>query len=170
MWRSRLKLNKLTQYLLCFMTGSLGGWVYETVLELVVTGYWADRGVLHLPICPIYGFGALIILAALGKKRGLTQAFLYGVVLSTALELAASYLLEWRFHLQLWSYQQWPLNFQGRISLPSSLIFGIFSMIFFGLGYPRIEKLVSRLPVTAQILIDSMLLIAVIVDGAVSFL
>ena len=164
--------RKLTGYLLCFIIGSLVGWLYEVILGLIVTGEWSDRGILYLPLCPIYGFGVLLILAALGEKRKRKPLyiFLYGFVLSTVLELTASYLIEWTLHMRLWSYEQWPLHFEWRISLPSSIIFGLFSLLVIGLIYPLIEKFVSKMPLFLGILLDIMLLAAVITDSVFSIL
>lgn len=153
-----LLISRITRYIVCFILASLIGWLYEIVMGLIVWGQFVDRGVLHLPLCPIYGFGVLLILAAVGKKRTFLRIFVYGTVLSTVLELAASYLLEWVFHLRLWDYELWPLQFQGRISLPSSLIFGLLSVLMIGLFYPLISKGVSKLSPAVQVILDVVLL------------
>lgn len=162
----------LTKYIFCFIIGSLVGWLYEVVLGLIVTGVWSDRGILNLPLCPIYGFGVLLILAALGekRKRKLLYIFLYGFIISTVLELIASYLIEWILHIRLWSYEQWPLHFEWRISLPSSIIFGLFSLLVIGLIYPLIEKTVPKMPLFLRILLDITLLAVVAADAVFSIL
>ena len=37
------------------------GWLYEVACVYVMFGIYVDRGVLHLPACPIYGFGMLLM-------------------------------------------------------------------------------------------------------------
>ena len=166
--KKALLISKITRYIVCFILAGLIGWLYEIVMGLIVWGKFFDRGVLHLPLCPIYGFGVLLILAAVGKKRTFLRIFIYGTVLSTVLELVASYLLEWIFHLRLWDYELWPLQFQGRISLPSSLIFGLFSVLMIGLVYPLISKGVSKLPPAVQVIHDVVMLGAVVLDAAIT--
>ncbi len=157
---------KMTQYIFCFVIGSFVGWLYEIAMGFIVWKHYMDRGVLHLPLCPIYGFGAFVIMAFLRKRRNLPMIFLYGVVISTAVELGASYVIEWATGQQLWDYSHWPLHFfQGRISLPSSIFFGIFSMLVIGIVYPRIEKWVEKMPAAAAVLLDMIIVAAVAVDA-----
>ena len=162
---------KITQYIFCFAVGSFIGWLYEIAMGFIVWKYYMDRGVLHLPLCPIYGFGAFVIMAFLGKRRRLPVIFLYGVIISTVVELGASYVIEWIAGQQLWDYSHWPLHFfQGRISLPSSVFFGIFSMLVIGILYPQIEKWVGKMPAGAAVLLDIIIVAAVAVDAAIIFL
>lgn len=120
------------------------GWCYETILTSILwerfCGFFA-RGFLHVPVCPIYGFFALMLLAIfqipfLRRLRSWKYAaavFLIGTTVSTVLELISSYLLEWILGVSLWSYADWWLNFEGRISLFSSLLFGGLALaLFFG--------------------------------------
>ncbi len=118
------------------------GWCYETILTSILwerfCGFFA-RGFLHVPVCPIYGFFALMLLAIfqipfLRRLRSWKYAaavFLIGTTVSTVLELISSYLLEWILGVSLWSYADWWLNFEGRISLFSSLLFGGLSLVLF---------------------------------------
>ena len=41
------------------------GWVYESILCSVKAKKWINRGFLHGPYCPIYGFGAVTVLLVL---------------------------------------------------------------------------------------------------------
>lgn len=161
---------KITQYIFCFIVGSFIGWLYEIAMGFIVWKHYMDRGVLHLPLCPIYGFGALVIMAFLGKRRRLPVIFLYGVVISTVVELGASYVIEWIAGQRLWDYSHWPLHFfQGRISLPSSIFFGIFSMLVIGILYPQIEKWVGMMPAGAAVLLDIIIVTAVAADATITF-
>ena len=48
-------------YLIEFTVCAFCGWLYEEGLELAVNHAYADRGLLHLPVLPIYGFGGLLL-------------------------------------------------------------------------------------------------------------
>lgn len=161
---------KITQYIFCFVAGSFIGWLYEIAMGFIIWKEYIDRGVLHLPLCVIYGFGAFVIMVFLGKRRSLPVIFLYGVVISTAVELGASYVIEWIAGQQLWDYSHWPLHFfQGRISLPSSIFFGIFSMLVIGIVYPQIGKWVAKMPARVAKILDAIIVAAVAADTVITF-
>ena len=96
----------LARYFLFFVFYSVIGWLYEVFLEVVVYRWgFSNRGVLFGPYCVIYGVGALIIIFALGRLKrtpvrigrvSITPilVFLGIVVLTTALELLGSYIME----------------------------------------------------------------------------
>lgn len=132
-----------------FMVYSFAGWVYETALGWLVYQEWQDRGALRLPVCPIYGFGGMLLLLLFRRKCSGLTVFAVSAVLTTLLELACSYLLDMIGRPQLWSYEGWLLEFEGRISLPSSLIFGAMSVIMVKLAHPLLERLCGKLPVWA---------------------
>ena len=113
------------------------------------------------PVCPIYGFGALVLLLMLQRFRSSVVIFLAGTMVTTVVELAASYVLEYFLHMQLWTYKHWLLNFQGRISFWSSVLFGVLSVILIKLIYPLVkwwmEKLDKRSRIFLSVLIVGML-------------
>ena len=55
----------ITEYLLLFSLASCIGWLYEMACVFIIYGYYFDRGVLHLPMCPIYGVGILLLMLVL---------------------------------------------------------------------------------------------------------
>ena len=109
-------MKKLQEYFLYFMFYSIIGWCYEVFLEVVVYRWgFSNRGVLFGPYCVIYGFGgpycviygfgALILIFSLSwlmkKKIRVWKlniipilVFLGIVVITTVVELAASYIME----------------------------------------------------------------------------
>lgn len=109
------------------------------------------------PYCVIYGFGALILLFSLGwlmKKKirvwklNITPVlvFLGIVVITTIVELGASYIMEATKGEWLWDYTRFAFDFQGRIALNPSIRFGIGGMIFLYLLQPLFEKGVRKMP------------------------
>ena len=126
-----------------FLIASFLGWLYEigTVYCLFHTYY--DRGVLHLPLCPIYGFGMLVLLIVFHRVKNSAVIFLGSFAVTTAIELASSYLLEWKFGYPLWTYEDWPLNYENRVSVISSCIFGLMALLFFKVIRPAAHKLFS---------------------------
>ena len=131
----------VTKYILLFFLASFMGWLYEVICVYVMFGVYVDRGVLHLPACPIYGFGMLFLYAAFHKVKNPFIIFAGSTLISTVIEYAAYEILYYGFNLVLWSYEPWPLNYKGKISLISSCLFGLMTALFMKLIVPPVEKL-----------------------------
>ena len=156
-------------YVIEFTVCAFCGWLYEEALELIVNHAYADRGVLHLPLLPIYGFGGLLVILLFRRQNHPLFVFAVSTIATTVLELAASYPLERILGYLPWWYGEWFCNFEGRISLPSSLIFGGLALLLVNVVHPLCRKLerAPGLPVTA---VGVILGGAILADAAVTFL
>lgn len=121
----------ISRFFIEFLLFSLGGWVYESIYCTVTKGHWTNRGFLFGPICPIYGFGAMTVrLFAYyvplepGRDIPLWAVFVSFMAVSAVLEYITSWVMEKMFHARWWDYSNMPLNLNGRICLPASLLFG----------------------------------------------
>lgn len=86
------------------------------------------------------------------------------VVLTTVVELIASYLLEWTTGGWLWDYTRYTIQWQGRICLSASLRFGVGGMvILYGLQ-PLLEKGMARLSQKWRQILFTVLFVLFIVD------
>lgn len=145
-------IKNIQSYFLYFMVYSIIGWCYEVFLEVVVYRWgFSNRGFLFGPYLPIYGIGALVILFVLCplQKKNIKfgriymtpfLVFLGIMLLTTGIELIASYLLEWKTGTWLWDYRRFAFDFEGRIALNPSIRFGIGGMIFLYVIQPLLEK------------------------------
>lgn len=136
-WNIRIRGKKMicgmTYYQICwyFLIYSFGGWALEVVYHAVACGKVINRGFLNGPVCPVYGFGVLSVFAMMNTFQGSGyqlndgMIFLFGVILATAVELIAGWLLDVCFHARWWDYSNKPLNFHGYICLEFSLIWGV---------------------------------------------
>ena len=113
-----------------FVLASLIGWIYEEICGLVVYGHLMERGILWLPLCPIYGFGAWLLYACTRKMKSIVWIIPVAGIVSGIFEYICSYILEEYFHLYLWSYEGWIFSINDRISLLSCLFFGILAAWF----------------------------------------
>lgn len=134
------------RYVFEFAAAGFAGWLYEVATVWVMYRYFENRGMLHLPIVPIYSVGAFILLALLRKKRHPVFIFFFAMAVTTVFELGASYLLEFIFHEQFWTYENWYFSILDRSSLISSAIFGILAVGYFYILHPLSEKLSEKLP------------------------
>ena len=123
----------MTYFQIClyFLIYSFGGWVVEVIFHAVALGKVINRGFLNGPVCPVYGFGVLSVFALLntiqgsGRQMSDGMIFVFGIVLATAVELVAGWLLDVCFHARWWDYSDKPFNFHGYICLEFSLIWGL---------------------------------------------
>lgn len=153
-----------------FMLAGFVGWLYEVAVVWIMYGYVYNRGMLHMPIVPIYAVGAFILLAVLGrKKRSPLFVFTVSAVITTVFELGASYLLDFIFGRHFWSYEDWYFSILDRASLISSVIFGLFAVLYLFVVHPMSEKLSQKLPKWVCIGFAVLTAAAVAVDAVISF-
>ena len=137
----------LGQWLLFFFLYCFLGWVWESCYVSAKQHRWVNRGFLHGPLLPIYGFGAVIILWATLPVRGsLPLIFLLGMLAATALEYVTGAAMEALFKVRYWDYSGKPFNLNGHICLTCSLAWGAFSVLLVKVLHPPLEDLVLRLP------------------------
>lgn len=153
-----------------FVLYSFIGWAYETILTSAVWGRFAERGMLHLPLCPIYGFCSLFILLIFGRLKNIPLIFILSSLTITAAELAASYLLELFTDEKLWNYSEWALNFDGRISVGSSIIFGVLAVLLVRVLHPLFRKIPEKIGKNAAVCTAIISLSAIIADLFITIL
>ncbi len=130
-----------------FCIYSFLGWCLEVVFCSVNTGHWVNRGFLNGPVCPIYGFGMVIVLLVLTPlKDNLLILFAGSFVLTSTLELITGFVLEKAFHAKWWDYTDEPFNIGGYVCLKFSLAWGLGGMAAVNLLHPPVETLVAILP------------------------
>lgn len=161
--------QKFCRYALEFTLCGITGWVYETVLTSIVMGEFVHRGYLHIPVLPIYGFFGLILTVVFRRKKTVPFIFFVSVIATTVLELAGAYVIEAVLHRKLWSYNGWPLNFfEGRISVLSSIIFGILSIFLMKVIHPVSDKLYDKLSSSAMSLTGTLCWVIILADFIIS--
>ena len=75
------------------------GWCTEVSFFAVKKGKFVNRGFLNGPVCPVYGFGLVAVIAALTPlKDNLLLLFLGSVLITSALEFLTGWALEKIFH------------------------------------------------------------------------
>ncbi len=143
-----------------FLIYSFVGWVCETVFCSLAARKFINRGFLSGPFCPIYGFGAtMILLLFSGLRDHLLLLFVASMVGTSALEYLTSLILEKVFHLSLWDYSHRRWNLHGRICLRNSLLFGVMSVLMVEVIHPHVVGFLAILP--EKLLLLGLLLLAV---------
>lgn len=145
----------MTYYQICwyFLIYSFLGWMTEVVYQAVSKGKVINRGILNGPVCPVYGFGILAVFSFVGFMRengrdlNDLEIFLFGMLLATAVELLAGWLLDILFHARWWDYSSRPFNFRGYICLQFSLLWGIAVLLVVRIFQAYIDhRAVSHIP------------------------
>ena len=138
--------EKIIDYISYFFIYSFLGWIIETIYAFIIHGTFVKRGFLFGPICPIYGFGAVILLLVTKKMYGKPfQKFLIATVLFTVFEYLVSLIFEEIFGLRWWDYSNDFLNIQGRVSLLYSIFWGIIGVILLEKLHPYIQDKIQKI-------------------------
>ena len=86
----------------------------------------SHRGLLDGPLCAIYGFAGVMLTMVLPELRGnWLFLFLGSAIWSTVFEWIAGHILERSWYGRWWDYSSLPLNLDGYICLPYSLLWGL---------------------------------------------
>ena len=137
----------LYQILACFLIYSCLGWCLEVIYAAVTTGKLVNRGFLNGPVCPIYGFGMVIVLFTLTPLvDNVFLLYVGGVILPSVLELAGGWALEKLYHTRWWDYSDFPFNIGGYICLQFSLLWGVGTLVVMKAVHPVIADLVAMVP------------------------
>ena len=129
-------------------------WTYSFFGYLLERGYAAatraaqppGKGFLLLPLCPVYGLGALAVLALPpALSDGFWSLALWGGLTATAVEYAVHLLYDRLLGVRFWDYSQVRGNLRGRVCLPFSLAWGLLAAA----GLPVVQA--ALVPVLAAV-------------------
>lgn len=136
----------ITSILVCFFFMCFVGWIWEVSLSMISYGRFVNRGVLHGPWIPIYGFGCVLILLLLKRFRMRPKVeFSMAVLLCGCIEYFTGFFLELTHNGQKWwDYTGYFLNLHGRICAEGLLVFGIGGMAFVYVIAPLIDNWVKE--------------------------
>ncbi|MBE6550832.1 MAG: hypothetical protein E7665_01720 [Ruminococcaceae bacterium] len=163
-------LNMYKILLICFI-GSFLGVVIEMIWCLLRNGYIESRaGLVYGPFNLLYGAGAAVLSAALYKFRnkGSWLSFGGGMIVGSAVEYVCSFLQELAFGSRSWDYSEMPFNINGRICLLYSVFWGILGAFWIKSVYPRMAKLILKLPDKAGKIIIWILVVFLIINAIVT--
>lgn len=164
-----MSVYRISQWIMIFFIYSFFGWIWESVYKSIRQKKWINRGYLNGPWLPIYGFGALMILfVTLPFKHHQFLIFTLGMIVASAFELIVGCGMERLFHVRYWDYSKMPYNIRGYISLPVSLLWGVFSLILVNIIDLPISHFVSYLPSSSVYLFDFVVGFLFIVDVILS--
>lgn len=129
-------------YIYCFF-----GWIFESTYVSLKQRHFVNRGFLRLPMLPLYGTGAVMMLwVSLPVKNNLFLVYCSGVVAATLLEYVTGYVMERLFKVRYWDYSNQRFNLHGYICLTSSIAWGFLTIFMTEVIHKPIERFVLHLP------------------------
>lgn len=148
-----------------FCIWSFIGWCIEVCYMTLETGEYQNRGFLNMPICPIYGFGVLMVVTFF---RPLENTFLLlfaaTSLLCTTFELLVGLGMEKLFNTRWWDYSHERFNFKGYICLKVSLLWGLGCVVVVRIVQPMIERLIDITPVKVGMVLLVIMSVLILID------
>ncbi|WP_177206187.1 putative ABC transporter permease [Treponema bryantii] len=132
---------------LIFIMFSMVGWISEVLYVGIFHEHkFVNRGFLYGPLCPVYGFGGVVILLLPPVLyETWIPLFLASMVLCTIVEYFVSWFMEKMFHARWWDYSHYKFNIKGRICLLNSVLFGFMGLGVIRFVYPQMLRFLNWL-------------------------
>lgn len=158
-----------TQLMFMFFVFCNIGWIQESTIESLYHRRPINRGFLKGPYIPIYGIGGMtmLIVCMPFRDNGFAVYFV-GLLSCTVLEYCVGWLMESMFHKQFWDYSMLRFTYKNRISLLSSLFWGLLSLFMVYILYGIMDTLVSACDPKFILSYDLAMFIAMSVDTVIS--
>ncbi len=155
-------LNNILFYLAIY---SFLGWCIESIYKTILEKKFINSGFLYGPCCPIYGFGAVIMILFLHKvPQNVFLIFFICMILLTIWEYIVGVILEKIFKTKYWDYSEAKFNINGRICLKNSIYWGILGVAFTFIVHPVIQNMVTMLSISALFHINIIIYIILLTD------
>lgn len=150
------------EWLAYFFCYAFFGWCFESAYVSIRQRKLVNRGFLRLPILPIYGSGAVMMLwASLPFRGNWLLTALSGAVGATLLELVTGWGMEKLFRMRYWDYSDQRFNFHGYICLSSTVVWSLFTVLLTEFWQPALQRGLDHIA-------PSVLVRAVIVGAALT--
>lgn len=148
-------------------------WTYSFLGYLLEKGYAAATAsprqtrkcFLLLPLCPVYGLGALAVLALPPELAdGFWSLALWGGLTATAVEYAVHWLYDRLLGVRFWDYSQVRWNLRGRVCLPFTLAWGLLTAT----ALPPLQAVLTPVLTDMPAWLTYALLLLTTADGVIS--
>ena len=143
---TRMLTNTLSGLFLLFVVYSTIGWICEVIYCGSIEKRFINRGFLHGPWCPVYGFGGLLVIGLLEPfKNNIFILYSAAFVITGILEYLTGWLLESLFNTKWWDYSERKFNIKGRVCLQNLLLFAAAGSIAVLFVHPHIAFVIDSL-------------------------
>lgn len=157
-------------WLFFFYFYSFCGWCFESAYVSIRQKKLVNRGFIRGPFLPLYGSGAMMMLAvSMPFRENIVLTYFAGCVGATALEYVTGLLMELLFNIRYWDYSNQKFNLQGRICLSSTIAWGFLTILMTQVVHKPIEQFVMSIPGNVLAYVTSFLTLYIVADFALSF-
>lgn len=147
-----MELYRWYQWLAFFYCYSFLGWVFESSYVSVRKRHLVNRGFLRLPLLPLYGSGALMMLIVSRPfQDSLLLTWISGFAGATLLEYAVGWAMEQLFKIRYWDYSSQKFNLHGYICLSSSVAWGFLTIFMTHVIHRPIAELICGIPILPEL-------------------
>lgn len=153
-----------------FSLFSILGWILEVSYRSVRDKRLVNPGLLAGPYLPLYGAGALALVAAISWLQGssiVTRVLAYFFI-TTGLELGSGFIARYFFNTTLWDYSDQSFNYKGHICLKFSLYWVLLAFTFEVYILPLYQQLVVFLSMPVRWFFVGMVIAIIFIDFSVT--
>ena len=132
-----------------FFSSALIGDIIETIYCRITGGVWMSRSsVLYGPFSIVWGIGAVVLTLILSKfaKKEDRYIFVVGALIGGVYEYMCSVFTEIFLGTTFWDYSWMPLNIGGRTNVLYMCFWGILSVVWIKLIYPKMSSMIEKIP------------------------
>lgn len=152
-----------SELLWLFFLSSFLGWILETVTAAIKNKHFANRGLVNLPFCILYGLAAIFI-SIFGAELDGIWLYIGSVILATVFEWVAGHLIEKVYHEKWWDYSNLRFNLDGYICLRMSALWGALGFVMMKWGNQLALGLFHLIPQTFAYVILTILCLLLLLD------
>ncbi|WP_371298207.1 putative ABC transporter permease [Paraeggerthella sp.] len=141
-----LKIDYFTLFWL-FVAGSMFGLAVETIFHAIVYGGYESRaGLVWGPFSPIYGMGAVLLTVSLNRFHHSHNLiiFIVSMVLGSAIEYTASWLMEMLWGAIAWDYAGTFGSIGGRTNFAFGVMWGLLGLLWVRSAMPLVKRAFSH--------------------------
>lgn len=147
-------------YVYCFL-----GWIIESSFVSFQKRRLVNRGFLRLPMLPLYGTGAVMMLwVSLPVKDNLILVYISGFFAASALEYVTGWVMERLFKVRYWDYSNQKFNINGYVCLGTSIAWGFLTILMTEVLHKPIEQFVLALNPTIEFVFLSIVTVLFVID------
>ena len=157
--------NTILYFITYLIVYSFAGWLLESTYKTIYKKKFINSGFLIGPYCPIYGFGAIIMILTLNfLKEKPVLLFIASFFILSFWEYSVGLFLEKVFKTKYWDYSNIKFNIHGRICLKNSIYWSILGLMFIEVLHPFVETQIKQVPINIVFYINVIVGIAMLVD------
>ncbi len=159
-----------TELLFFFFIYCFIGWIIESTYVSLHEKKFVNRGFMHGPFIPIYGFGAMaLLLVGTPLLKWPVAVFFAGLLAASVLEYVTGTVMEAVFKVRYWDYTGKFMNINGHVSLFTSICWGALACVEDYYLQKPLEALKDMLSKEALSWIVTVISVYFVVDLTLSF-